>query len=341
MNGWCPVHDRVFEAADGDCPECGTALVPVDDEEREPAIVPVVGPDEEPIVEPGVAEPPSDEPSRWSWVTRPATLATVVVASILAAFLIGLDAGAPNVPESPRFGTPDARSDLSVNRVSRGSVGIALRLDGFTQRGRRIVMRVSVSPTEPIPIGSLQAAQVEFFGAGGTSTGVMTSLPVRVTTTGFIVDGVALETAAVPVVAAQIDSLTFSTPDEARMPLDLSGIWPPDPDGGPRTKRTSTSVRLGQRTFIVRSLVSWLDRIEARVEVRGVKKDWNFDDEFALVIGNIERRSGRVIPTAEEHPQIVHVVFDAPRRLGEAPGIIIDHNNLQIDGLWRWEMGSR
>jgi len=341
MKGWCPVHDRVVDAPDGDCPECGTALVPVDDEEREPTIVPVAAPEDEPVVEPIAATETSPEASRWAWGTQPATLATVVVGAILAAFLIGLDAGAPNVPDSSRFRTPNASSDLSVNRVDRGQVGIALRLDSFTQRGRRIVMRVSVSSTEPIPIGNLQTAQVEFFGAGGTSTGVMTSLPVRVTTTGFIVDGVALETAAIPVAAVQIDSLTFSAPDEGRMPLDLSGIWPPDRNGSPRTKRSSTSMKLGQRTFIVRSLVSWLDRIEVRIEVRGAKESWNYDDDFSLVIGNIERRSGRVIPTGEEHPNIVHVVFDAPRRLGEKPGIIIDHNHLELVGGWRWDVGSR
>jgi hypothetical protein len=334
VKGWCPVHDRVFEAPDGDCPECGTALVAIDEEERDPTIVPVVGPVQEPVIE--NSDPAtSDEPSRWAWVTQPATL---------GAFLIGLDAGAPNGSDGPHsqpaIMSSPARSDVALGRVSRGA-DIGLRLESFSQRGNRIVMRVAVSPNEPIPIGSLQTAQVEFFGEGGRSTGVMTSLPIRVTTTGFIVDGVVLERADIPVVAAQIDSLTFSVPAETLMPLNLSGVWPPDPNGGPRIKQLSTSVKVGQRTFILRSLVSWLDRIEARVQIRGTKEHWDFDDEFSLVIGNIERRSGQPIQTTENQPNILHVVFDAPRRLGEKPGIIIDHNHLEISGFWRWSWGCR
>ena len=202
-------------------------------------------------------------------------------------------------------------------------------------------MRVSVPSESGVPTGALQSAKVELFGHGGSSAGVAVELPVRVTTSGFILDGVAVERPDLAVEAVQLDALTLSSPAEARMPVSLSGVWPPSADGAPRARALTRTATLGDRRFTLRSLVGWPDRIEARFEVEGRRPEWYYDDEFSLVIGNIERRSGSVAATFEETPGLVHVVFDAPRRLGEQPGIIIDHSHLEIAGRWLWDLGPR
>ena len=343
MNGWCPVHDRVFETQNGDCPECGTALVPVDEERPAVETVPVVlADDDAPTAASATEEHAAEEPSPSSWITRPSTLAAVVVAAILAAFLIGLDAAGPDLPQTPRFGTPEATAEISVGRFSRGVAGVSLRLESFSQRGRRVVMRVSVPPDEPIQTGSLQTAQVQFFTPGGGSAGVATQLPVRPTTTGFIIDGVALERPDITVAAAQIDSLTFSTPDEQQILIDLDGVWPTNEAAAPRTRRFDVSSRLGRRTFTLQSLVGWPDRIEARFRVLGDRPGWVYDDDFALLIGNVARMQGMIAATFDKTPGVVHVSFAGPPRTRTGPPrILIDHDSLTITGIWRWELGSR
>jgi hypothetical protein len=341
MKGWCPVHDRVFETPDGDCPECGTRLVAVEEERPGGEIerVAVVVPEQPSVPSPAAKEPGSSRVP--DWVMRPSTLIVVVVFAIVGAFLIGLDASGRKAIQTPRFGVPNAVQELNVGRFSRGVAGVDLRLESFSQRGRRIVMRVTVPPETGIPTGSIQSARVEFFGPGGSSAGIAADLPVRVTLSGFIIDGSALERADIPVVAAQIDALTLSAPAEGLMKVTLSGVWPPDGHESPRVKTINRSLRLGSRRFTLTSLVGWPDRIEARLQVTGERPEWNYDDEFALVIGNIERRPGSIVTTFEENAGLVHVVFDGPRRLGEQPGIIIDHSHLEIAGQWRWELGSR
>lgn len=340
MKGWCPVHDRVFETPDGDCPECGTALVVLEEESprTEPEAVPVVQAGERPHA----VTPQPENPESSSWLLRPSTLAVAVVVAILGAFLVGLDAAGPNAPQTPRFGTPEARAEMSVGRLNRGVAGVALRLESFSQRGRRIVMRVTVPPDEPIATGSLQTAQVEFFTPGGGSAGVAAQLPVRPTITGFIVDGVALERPDIVVAAAQIDSLTFSTPAEQQLPVDLDGVWPPAGSVEPRAKRLSRSTRLGDRTFTLQSLVGWPDRLEARFQVRGDRPGWAFDDDFALLIGNVARMQGTIAPTFDKTPGLVHVTFDRPPPTRTGPArILLDHDSLTITGIWRWELGPR
>jgi hypothetical protein len=266
----------------------------------------------------------------------------VVVVAILGAFLVGLDAAGPNLPQTPRFGTPEALAELNVGRLNRGVAGVELRLESFSQRGRRVVMRVTVSPDAPIATGSLQTAQVEFFTPGGGSAGVAAQLPVRPTITGFIVDGVALDRPDITVAAAQIDSLTFSTPAEHQLPVDLDGIWPPGGSVEPRAKPQDRSTRLGDRTFTLQSLVGWPDRLEARFQVRGDRTGWVFDDDFALLIGNVARMQGTIASTFDKTPGLVHVTFARPpRERTGSPRILIDHDSLTISGIWRWDLGPR
>lgn len=337
MKGWCPVHDRVFDVPDGDCPECGTALVAVEEQQAtEREAVPFVRPDEAPPA------PKPEDPAPSSWLLQPTTLAVVVVVAILGAFLVGLDAAGPDAPPTPRFGTPEALAELNVGRLDRGVAGVALRLESFSQRGRRVVMRVTVPPDEPIATGSLQTAQVEFFTPGGGSAGVAAQLPVRPTITGFIVDGVALDRPDITVAAAQIDSLIFSTPAEQQLPVDLDGIWPPDDSLEPRAKRLDRGTRLGDRMFTLQSLVGWPDRLEARFQVRGDRPGWVFDDDFALLIGNVARMQGTIAPTFDKTPGLVHVTFARPPRTRTGPArILLDHDSLTISGIWRWDLGPR
>jgi hypothetical protein len=273
MTGWCPVHDRTYEADDGLCPRCGTALV-TDEAPSDEATVIVQTNDSEAEIGSSSADRP---PSR-----RPSTTVIGVAAAVVIAFVAGLAFPDANTA-SDRTGslTRDAAVDLNIG-VTRNSANLPLRLESFTQRGRNVVARISVGDEGGVELGKLRTASVWFILAGGGE--ISDEIPVRSTITGFIIEGMLIPSASTPVVGVRIDSLTFAEGVGADLPLDISGVWPATLANQPRTDRLAAAIRPGDgRVFRVYGLVGWADRIEVGLEIIGSRPGWLYGTRYELV----------------------------------------------------------
>lgn len=291
MTGWCPVHDRTYEAGDGLCPRCGTPLV-TDDIPSDGATV-IVRADEP---ETQIGSTPERPPSR-----RPST--TVIGIAVAVAFVAGLafpDAkpgtGEPSV--APR----DAVVDLNVG-VTRNSASISLRLESFTQRGRNVVARISVGSTEEADLGRLRSASVRFNLAGGGE--ISDVVAVRSTITGFIIEGQLLPSASTPVIGVRIDSLGFGYAAGDDTPIDLSGVWPATRTNQPRSDKAKGKLELDGLGFHLLGTVGWVDHVDVGLSIIGARPGWDYQTRYELVSDAIYEG------LAQGTPDSVTVRFDS------------------------------
>jgi hypothetical protein len=339
MKGWCPVHDRVFDAPGKTCPDCGTALVSLAEKKRGARSLVVI--DEkaedagsEPVhldAEAPAPIPSSEEPVQIG-VAAIAAAASIVV---IGAFFLGVAITRGNRTHTPPAGAPKAREDYQVGVVQAGA-GVTLRLDSFAQRGRDIVARVTVPPQSGIEIGKISSVVVVPLTA--RSEGVGTArLAVRTTTTGFIATGRVVRDAGIPVTGLEIVALTQDTsPFGDLLPVDLSRIWPVAVGGSPKATAARGTVRYSDaRTFTLTGLVGWPDRIEAGLTVKGDRAGWVYDEAFSLVFES----EGPGVGTLVDSPTILglrQVAFRGiPRSVSKGAIQILVHG-VTIQGNWRW-----
>jgi len=330
VKGWCPVHDRVVKASDGLCPDCGTPLVTLPGKRPGPKRVIV---EDEPAPQPGVSQTTDDPPIEPPKGVElgPAALAAIVTGIVLIAFFSGISVSRNRPKPAANTPIPQSRQDYAV-RGSRDGAGVSLKLDSFTQRGRRVVIRVSVPPNQTISSGRIGRAEIELLVAGGSRNAIV-ELPTRSTVTGFIIDGDVLERPDVPVYGMKINSITLTDVAGKMIPVDVSGVWKPSVTR-PRAVAMNESARIGFRTFKLAGLVGWSDRIEARFELGGERPGWRFDDAFSLIIGGQSTLHGTIVPS--DRQGVLHVVFEGPGE-GRSDGVIlVRHENLTIVGDWLW-----
>ena len=268
MTGWCPVHDRTYEADDGLCPHCGTPLVTEDASNDATVIVRA----NDPETQMSSGRPP---------VRRPSTTVIGVAAAVVVAFVAGLAfPDAKPTGDGTSTQPRDAAVDLNVG-VTRNSANVPLRLESFTQRGRNVVARISVGSGSGVELGKLRTASVWFILAGGGE--VSDEVPVRTTITGFIIDGALLPSATTPVLGIRIDSLTFAAGVGDDIPIDLSGVWPATLANQPRSGKASGTLKLGGREFRIQGLVGWADRVEVGLSIIGSRPGWRYATRYELV----------------------------------------------------------
>ena len=269
VSGWCPIHDRTFESDDGLCPKCGTALV--SDEAPKPSEVIVIDADvdDEPRVEDELAP---ILPKRKALLG----IATAVVIAFVAGLAFPRGNQTTSAPKAPH----QVVADLNVG-LTRPHLGIRLRLESFTQRGRNIVARFTVPDEVQLDLGSLEGIEVFLTLAGGGE--VSDNVAPRTTTTGFVIAGSFLQRDDVPVTGVRIDALQFHVGSGRRVDLDVSDAWPVARGDEPRAARAALRVEPGDgRIFTLSGLVGWRGSLELHFSVEGQKYGHVYDTSWHL-----------------------------------------------------------
>ena len=343
MKGWCPVHDRVYDAPDGACPECGTTLVSLAEKKRRGGSLLVIqeqadDADAPPVQleldAPGSNVVPAEAPVPVGVGAIAAAAAIVVVGAFFLGMVIARGSGTKEAPA----GVPKAREDYQIGAVQEGA-GVTLRLESFAQRGRDIVVRVTVPPQAGIEIGNISSVLVVPITARAEGVGEA-RLDVRATTTGFIAAGRAVRDASTPVTGLEIVSMTQDVSISGDLlRVDLSPIWPVAAGGSPKATESRGTVRFpDERSYKLTGLVGWPDRVEAGMTVSGDRAGWIYDEAFSLV-SDRQPALGRVVDSPPV-PGLRHVVFrGVPRDLRAGSGYVglqIVVNGVTIQGGWRW-----
>jgi hypothetical protein len=341
--GWCPVHDKVYRARDGRCPECGTPLVAV--AKQEPAVGPIrpqadVEPDVEPDVDGSTPEAGSSPSQPQMMRFGAGALAAIVTGIILILFLAGLAIPRDRARRAVAPNTPPTRADVAVN-VTRIGAGVRLRLESFTQRGATVVLRVGVPSDPRIDTGLIQGVTVAFSDHNVEIARV--PMPTRASAEGFIAAVGVPDLAHAHITSVRITAMTvgLGAPGSASggiLGVDLNGVWPVKPGSAPRIKRVGTSMKLDDgRTVRLDALVGWPDHIEARLEVRGQAFNWDYDETYGLAFDGFGGATGKVDAQAPGGATryIDFVEIDHPTRHA---GLQINVTDFTVNGDWTWKL---
>jgi hypothetical protein len=340
VKGWCPVHDRVYEAADGACPECGTTLVSLAEKKKRGGSLLVIQEQaEDAEVQPVQVEPDAPR-SNAATAEAPVQIGVAAIAAAAAvivagAFFLGVAITRGKGTGTAPVGVPKARADYNAEAVRNGA-GIALRLESFAQRGRDIVIRVTVPPEQGIELGRISSVLVTPFTAG--SQGLeRVRLEVRVTTSGFVATGRAVPDARIPVTGLEITSLTQNLSGTGELlRVDLSRVWPVAGGGAPRSAAASGTARYSDgHTYRLTGLVGWPDRVEAGFVVGGDRKGWSYDEAFSLAFD----RSGEAAGALVDVPPVAgarQVVFKGIPASVTSGAIKVVVKRFTVGGRWRW-----
>jgi hypothetical protein len=344
MKGWCPRHDRVFSSRDGRCPKCETALVAVSAPRSKEKTL------RERIFEETPAEPaaeaafqeesaapagPIEDAVPRAVVVRTGWVAIAVVAAIGVAFVAGL-AFPESGPSPPTIVPREARTNISVGEEEHGA-GVALRLDSFEQRGRRVVMRISVLSPEDFDVGRVRGMGAVFFSETGIEL-ADSGIAVRTTTSGFIAEGEVLSRGEVPVGGVHINVLDLELEASANLAVDISQVWPATKSTQPRAVAISVPIDLdGPRRLVLTGMVGWEDRLQMNLVADGAQQGWFYNEEFAL----IGRRGTIPGSVSQSNPGSLLVEFlDLPadeRRLE----LSLNVSSLRIEGGWSWQFQQK
>jgi len=324
MKGWCPVHDRVFTSRRGRCPECGTPLVDV---ERRPSGPAETGSSAEQNAQPTTAGPR---------LASPIMAAILAVAIVATAFAAGLTAGHRRSDHSGATIATGSVNQTFTSGGSRTGGDVTLRLDRFTQHGKTIRFKVSV-------IGNtIPGARVGRITMQPRTTGE--PVPAQLITVGpsgngFEASAVVLDRADVRVTGFEIQSIAVFVGDQESFPVDVEGIWPPS-RSGPRSKSFSeTAVPGDGRTFRLRGIVTWPDRIEALIDVRGDHPGWIYDETFGMVYRNAGEIDGALVtPTQPGTREVVFTPLTFDYKPIYLPFFI---SSYMVPGHWLWTFPKR
>lgn len=331
--GWCPVHDRVFETPDGLCPECGTALVDVQPRPADDGRA-VVVPEAEDEPDAAVQSAPVDPATSSAFPIGPATLATVVTAVVVVAFLAGLafPRGRRSGPATVPTAAP-IRADYSVG-IAREGADVRMRLESFSQRGGRVVLRVTIPPDAPVGTGRIDVVTVKLVRPGEETA---VELTVRPTISGFIAEG-ALDKPHLPVTEVVVESIRADSGDGrgVDIPLDSAHLKPGLGDA-PRTTVLQKATRLGDgRTLRRLTLLAWSDGLEARLDIQGERTGWSYDDALTIRTDRGPFNSESVGPLV---PGVHRVLFPAVDA-GARPTLSIFPRTVTVFGNWHWTLPS-
>ena len=326
VTGWCPIHDRVFEAKDGLCPKCGTALVADEDvPDEHQVVITADGADEE--------DPTGElQPSQ-----RSRSALVGIAAAVMLAFVAGLafpNAGSGPEPVSrPR----DISADISVGVVRR-QFDIRLRLESFTQQGRNVIARITVEEGSSVALGDLNGVVVTFTLAGGGE--FPAEVAPRTTISGFIIEGALLNRADIPVIGVRIDELQFAGGLSDDAPIDISDAWPASGANQPRTVRTDFSIHPGDgRRIHVNGLVGWTDRLELGVSISGARPGYLYGTRFELVADSIYEGIPVEGGSISQRERTATVRFESlPSRIRGRTSLRVSVERIVAHGPWDWSL---
>ena len=264
-SGWCPKHDRVYQRTDR-CPDCGTALVPVEPplnaKAKQAATIfedPDTAAEQAPATPAAPARvPPGPLPAiRFGrWPRRGA-----VALALLAAF--GLGSILPRSDPSREALAPEPREIRPRIPVDRSIEGIAIRLDRIVQTGP------ALSAVFVVFSGALDPRQIEDAAVMVTTASDTFSVDdarVRPSRGGFTIDGT-LQSGD-PIIELRITSIQVLDASAPEWGVDLSSVWPVGADE-PRVLRVAgRAEEVEGGTVRLTALVCWRDRIEAVFALR-------------------------------------------------------------------------
>ena len=256
---------------------------------------------------------------------------------MIGAFFLGVEiARGTGRPRPEGTAKPQAKGDYTVG-VPRAGAGVTLRLDSFSQRGKDVVVRVTVPPQPSVDIGAIRNIVVVPLTANGEAIAKV-PLDVRATTFGFVAAGHAVDDPATPVTGIEIMTLTQAlTPTGDLLPVDLTKVWPVRPGGAPKAASARASARYSDgRTFTVTGLVGWPDRVEAGLVVQGDRTGWSYEEDFSLVFQSEAPVGGTLIQETRPAPGTRHVVFQGLSASARSTAIQIIVHSATIEGHWRW-----
>ena len=265
-SGWCPKHDRVYQRTDR-CPDCGTALVPVEPplnaKAKPPATTVVEDPGTRAEQTPPVPAPPAGPSPRplpairlGRWPRRGA-----IALALLAAF--GLGSILPRNEPAREALVPAPREIRPRIPVDRSGEGIAIRLDRVVQTGS------ALSALFVVVSGALAPWQIEDAAVMVTTASDTYSVDdatVRPSRGGFTIDGT-LQSSD-PIIELRVTTIQVLDPSAPEWGADLSSVWPVGADE-PRVLRVAgRAEEVEGGTVRLTALVCWRDRIEAVFALR-------------------------------------------------------------------------
>jgi hypothetical protein len=351
--GWCPVHDRIVESRDDRCPECKTPLVDLTASPRAREESRFVVEEEEP--EPETVSPaPATETSLWPEIPvpqrfsrdaitiGPGVIAAIVAGAVLAAFLLGFAIPRSRGVDPSAQATPRMRNDRLV-RVERSGAGVRLRLERFTQRGGRVVLRVTVPDQPGIDIGRITG----ILAAPVVSNGLVLEpqpLDVRTTVSGFVAEGALSPRPDLAITGVRILSLDVLGRGSGRTTLELSRVWG-EQRRGPIAIERSVGFTVSDRSMRVVGLVGWPDHLEVQVRYNATV-GWTYTDQFTIVPPASRPATGEVTRDVDEGAaRLITYGFAEcgtvpenclPRGL-ERVVLEVEPQGASIQGNWSWE----
>ncbi|MEX2554561.1 MAG: hypothetical protein WEB06_02895 [Actinomycetota bacterium] len=255
-SGWCPRHDRVFERATN-CPECGTALVPL-------ASAKMIIPRDAPLVldEPGQPEP---EPSTNPWIFR-----AFIAMAMVGAFALGLVFPRNESPPVAQD-SPGSSRELVAVQPQADATGAQIRLERMTQSGDRITASFRTLTGFSVPRlieGAAVEVTVAASGGGGRSFGV-SDVDLVVDANGFTLAGRLDQPGRV--IELRISSIQVLAERSPEWSANVSSVWPVSSGNEPRVLRMKQpSLAVAGGSVRLTALIAWSDRLEAVFELKGL-----------------------------------------------------------------------
>ncbi len=246
----------MFERAN-DCPECGTALVPLGAAQeiipRDAALV---------LDEPGQPEP---EPSTNPWIFR-----AFIAMALIGAFALGL-VFPRDEPASVPGDTPGTSHELVAIQPQASAAGAQIQLERMTQSGDRITASFRTLTGFSVPRlieGAAVEVTVAASGGGGRSFSV-SDVQLVVDANGFTLAGRMDQPGRV--ISLRISSIQVLVGRSPEWSANVSSVWPVASDDEPqvlRVKQPSRAVAGG--SVRLTALIAWSDRLEAVFELKGL-----------------------------------------------------------------------
>jgi len=257
-SGWCPKHDRVFEKTN-ECPECGTALVPLEVTKGVVLTETPLGLDE-----PGGPDPVA--PSTNPWIFR-----SLVAIALVGAFALGTvfsrDEPTAQAPED----TGIVSRELVAIQPQAGASDGEILLERVTQFEDQITASFRTVMGFSVP-QLIEGATVEVTSVEprlGERSFSVSDLQLVADANGFTVRG-RLDRPG-RVVELRISSIQVLAEQSPEWSANISSIWPVGSDIEPRALRVkgpSKPVAGGSVRLV--AFIGWSDRLEAVFELNGL-----------------------------------------------------------------------
>jgi len=316
-SGWCPVDDRVYEAADGVCPDCGTALV---------ATASAAG---------------SDTPSPERPASSSPLIRAGIIAAIIGAFVLGLSlqSGRDTTPKDETTTPAPAAQDVSVGRVAR-SGRADLTLIRLIQENDTFTATFATGRGFPKP-QLVQGVSVEVSTQHEDLSEVFGVSDVEVTRldSGFILRG-HLEPGSARIAELQLSSIQIAVPDSPEWRVDMGGIWPVR-GAEPAVLHVGGSRPAGDGSIRLVSIVSWRDRLEVAFELRGLRAgDTGKFGINEIEIDPLSGAAGVFSATVQEQisPSVIVARFEGvPPNVGSV-AIRASRLSRYLAGPWTWRI---